>query len=234
MTRIAGYVVPAVLLAMMGAVALRVGAFERRMADAEERLVTQRYEEAAEALASAGELAGYVRWLPGAGDRAAQDLQVHRASLQYWGRQYQALLPRAADPVGAVEPENVALRLVVANSAYRDGQARAEGAAGAEGTAATIQMLDEAIAGYLTVLSGDAWDERAAYNYEYLLRVRDELARGRRKSLPPPQEEDASLGATGAPADTSTKGFEIYIPLEGEERNDAAEAGKAAPKGRKG
>jgi hypothetical protein len=28
--------------------------------------------------------------------------------------------------------------------------------------------------------------------------------------------------------------FEIYIPLEGEERNDASEAGKAAPPGRKG
>jgi hypothetical protein len=116
----------------------------------------------------------------------------------------------------------------VANSAYRAGQRRVDG------QAATIQMLDETIAGYLTVLSGETWDERAAYNYEYLLRVRDEVAKGRRKSVPPPQDEDASLGAAGAPAETSAKGFEIYIPLEGEERNDAAEAGKAAPKGRKG
>jgi hypothetical protein len=228
MTSIASYLIAAVLLAAAGAAALGVGAFERRMAAAEERLVTQRYEEAAEALTAAEELATYARWMPGTGQAAERDLDLHRASLRYWDRQYQSLLPRDADPVGAVEPEHVALRLVVANSAYRDGQARVEG------TAATVQMLDEAIAGYLTVLSGETWDERAAYNYEYLLRVRDELARGRRTSLPPPPEEGASLGAAGAPAETSAKGFEIYIPLEGEERNDAAEAGKAAPKGRKG
>lgn len=228
MRRIAGYLIAAAVLAVAAAIAFGVGAFERRMADAEERLLTQRYDEAAAALTEAEDMAGYARWLPGAGARAARDLELYRASLQYYARRYQAVLPRDADPVGAVEPENVALRLVVANSAYRDGQGRAEG------TAATLQMLDESIANYLAVLGGDTWDEHAAYNYEYLLRVRDELARGRRKALPPPPEEDASLGAVGAPAETSTKGFEIYIPLEGEERNEAAEAGKAAPKGRKG
>lgn len=226
MSGIAGYLATAVVLAIAGAAALAAGAFERRMAVAEERLLTLRYDQAAEALASAERLAGYARVLPGG--RAGRDLDVHRASLQYWQQQYDGLLPRDADPVGAVEPGNVALQLVVANSAYRAGQRRAEG------QAATMQMLDETIAGYLTVLSGETWDERAAYNYEYLLRVRDEVAKGRRKSVPPPQEEDGSLGAAGAPAETSAKGFEIYIPLEGEERNDAAEAGKAAPAGRKG
>lgn len=98
-----------------------------------------------------------------------------------------------------------------------------------------MQALDEAIAGYLTVLKGDEWDERAAYNYEYLLRLRDDLAKGRRKSAPPPDSEDASLGTAGAPAKTADmKKFEVYIPLEGEERNEAAEAGKATPNKRKG
>lgn len=227
MTSIAGYVIAALLLAGAGAAALAVGAVERRMAAAEEHIATLRYDDAAAALDEAERLAGYTRWLPGASD-AARELQVHRASLQYWQKRYDALLPREADPVGAVEAGNLPLQLVVANSAYRAGQARAEGRMG------MVQMLDESIGGYLTVLSGETWDERAAYNYEYLLRLRDEIARGRRKTLPPPVEEDASLGASGAPADTNAKGFEIYIPLEGEERNDAAEAGKAAPRGRKG
>jgi hypothetical protein len=99
-----------------------------------------------------------------------------------------------------------------------------------------VQALDEAIAGYLTVLKNEDWDERAAYNYEYLVRIRDELVKGRRKTMPPaPESQDASLGTAGAPGKTADmKKFEVYIPLEGEERNQAAEAGKATPNKRKG
>ena len=100
-----------------------------------------------------------------------------------------------------------------------------------------MQALDEAVAGYLTVLKSDTWDARAAYNYEYLARLRSELAKGRGKATPPPPEEalNASLGTAGAPGKTSdTKKFEVYIPLEGAERNTAANAGKAKPNARKG
>ena len=226
---ITAYLVTAMVLAVAGAVSLGVGAFERRMAAAEERLATLQYEDAAAALQEATALSRYGRWAPGGGARVARDLERHDASLQYWQRQYDAVLPRDADPVGAVEPDNTELQLVVANAAYRAGQMKAGG------REATMQMLDETIAGYATVLSGEGWDERAAFNYEYLVRVRDELARGRRKSVPPPPEDDSAMGASGAPAQASdTQKFEIYVPLEGEERNDAAEAGKAGPGRRKG
>ena len=223
------YLLTAIVLGMAGAASLAVGAFERRMATAEERLATLQYEKAAAALSDASELAQYGRWTPGSGERAARDLRAYEASLQYWQKQYDGVLPRDADPVGAVEPDNLPLQLVVANAAYRAGQTRATG------RDATIQMLDETIAGYATVLGGEKWDERAAFNYEYLVRVRDELARGRRKSVPPPREDDSAMGSSGAPAQASEmQKFEIYVPLEGEERNEAAEAGKSAPKGRKG
>jgi hypothetical protein len=225
----AGYLIAAVVFALAGGVSLGVGVFERHMAVAEEGLVTLRYDEAREALSEASKYAEYGRWIPGAGSQVSRDLQTREASLQYWQRQYDALLPREADPVGAVDADNGALQLLVADCAYRTVQAKAVG------REATIQLLDETIAGYLTVLSGDRWDERAAYNYEYLVRVRDELARGRRKALPPPDEKDAAPGEAGAPAASADmQSFEIYIPLEGEERNDASEAGKAAPPGRKG
>jgi hypothetical protein len=229
MKGIAGFVVAAVFVALAGAVCMGIARFERNMASAEEDLATLRYADAAEKLSSASAYAEYTGWLPGQAGQAARDLRARQASAQYWQREYEALMPRESDPVGAVEGENVSLQLLVANGVYRAGQGRAST------KETSMQALDEAIAGYLTVLKGDEWDERAAYNYEYLVRLRDDLAKGRRKSAPPPDSEDASLGTAGAPAKTTDmKKFEVYIPLEGEERNQAAEAGKATPSKRKG
>jgi hypothetical protein len=129
-----------------------------------------------------------------------------------------------------VEGEAVDLQLLVANGAYRVGQGRATN------KETSLQVLNEAITGYLTVLKSDTWDERAAYNYEYLVRVRDELAKGRRTELPPPpQNNDAAHGEAGAPMKAmDMEKFEIYVPLESDERSNAAEAGKSGPNKRKG
>lgn len=229
MKGIAGLVILAVLLAAAGATALGMASFERRMAGVEEDLATMRYAEAAEKLSAASSYAHYTRWLPGAAGRAAADLQAREASARYWQREYDALLPREADPVGAVEGDNVSLQVMVANGLYRAGQSRSTT------RETTMQALDEAISGYMTVLKGEQWDERAAYNYEYLLRLRDELSSGKRKTAPPPDNKEASLGTAGGPGEaTSMKKFEVYIPQDAEERNVAAEAGKAAPNKRKG
>jgi hypothetical protein len=229
MKGIAGLIVGALVIAAIGGGTLLFASYERQMASAEESLATMRYADASDTLASAAKYAEYGRWLPRVGGRAARDVRARRASLEYWQQQYDALLPREADPVGAVEGENVSLQLLVANGAFRAGQAKSTD------RASTAQALDEAVSAYLTVLKGDEWDERAAYNYEYLVRLKDDLAKGRRKTAPPRAEGNASLGAAGAPEKSrDMKAFEVYIPLEGEERNKASEAGKAAPNARKG
>ena len=220
----------ALLFGAGGAAAFSAAAFEREIAAVDEHLATQEYDLAADALAEAEGRLRYMRWIPRAGTTAVRDVRTRQAALQYWQRQYDALLPRDADPVGAVEGEPVGLQLLVANGAYRAAQARS----GSRET--TLQALDEAVSGYLTVLKADAWDERAAYNYEFLVRVREELAKGRRKGLPPPPEDgEAANGQEGAPVQAgSMKAFEVYIPLEEKERNDAAEAGKGKSISRKG
>jgi len=228
----------AVVLAVAGTAAFGVAAFERDMSAVEEHFATQDYAAAAARLDDAATYAGYARWIPGVGARASADIKARRAALQYWQRQYSALLPRDADPVGAVEGEPVELQMLVANGAYRAGQVKAAGTDQAKGPGkdASLQTLQEAIGGYLTVLKGPVWDERAAYNYEFLVRVREDIAKGKRKELPPPPEEqDGSNGEAGAPFEpTNTKACEVYIPLEEGERNKASEAGKAAPNARKG
>lgn len=228
----------AVVLAVAGTAAFRVAAFERDMSAVEEHLATQDYAAAATRLDEAAKQVGYARWVPRLGKQAAADMKARRAALQYWQRQYSELLPRDADPVGAVENEPVDLQMLVANGAYRAGQVKAAKTdqTKGDGKDAALQTLQEAIGGYLTVLKGPVWDERAAYNYEFLVRVREELAKGKRKEMPPPPEEqDGSNGEAGAPFEpTNTKAFEVYIPLEEGERNKASEAGKSAPNARKG
>jgi|SRR6187399_2622108 len=231
MKSVAILVVAAIVLAVAGTAAFGVAAFERDMSAVEEYLATQDYAAAAVKLDDASKQVRYARWIPRLGAQAAADIKARRAALHYWQRQYDALLPRDADPVGAVEGEPIELQMLVANGAYRAGQVKA-----VAGKDASLQTLQEAIGGYLTVLKGPAWDERAAYNYEFLVRVRDDIAKGRRKQLPPPPEEqDGSNGEAGAPFEaTDTKAFEVYIPLEEAERTKASEAGKAAPNARKG
>jgi len=229
MRGVVGYLLAAIVLAIAGAVAQGASRYESVMADAQERLVTLDYAGASEKLDDAQHYVGYATWIPRLGDEAMNDLRTRQASVHYWERQYDAILPAEQAIAGTLDAaESADLRLIVANAAYRVGQGTAKD------KASTIRSLDEAIASYLTVLKGDQWQEHAAYNYEYLIRLRDDLAKSRR-SPPPEQKANGSNGTAGAPGETAdTKKFEIYVPLTGSERTKSGEAGKAEPNKRKG
>jgi hypothetical protein len=220
-----------IALGAFGAAAMGVSKLEGHMADAQQQLATLQYDAAKDSLAAASEYADHARWVPFLGRDERQEIRARNAGLQYWKKEYDVLVPAAAEPVAAVGDDNVELQLVVANAAYRVGQGRSKD------KAATMKALEEAAAGYLTVLKNNTWHTDAAYNYEYIVRLRDELAKGRQPPQPPKeQSEESDNGESGAPSPaTSSKGFQIYIPLEQGEKNPAGgEAGKAAPKERKG
>lgn len=223
-------VILAALLAIGSTLAFRVAAVERDLANADEELSTQQYADAGSTLSHASELLKSISWIPRFGARAAGEIKSREAALHYWQAQYTDLLPREADPVGAVENEDVGLQMLVANGVYRVGQAKAKDRDQA------MQALQDSVSAYMTVLKGQKWDERAAYNYEFIVRVRDELRNGKRKALPPPpMEQKGNNGEAGEPFEpTNTKAFEVYIPLEEQERKKASEAGKASPNSRKG
>lgn len=230
MKGITGFIVAAAVLALLGVVTLMAGRFERDMAEAQQHLATLQYEGATERLADADRYAGYAGWVPGINDSVRNELRVRRAALNYWRGEYDALKPEAADAGNAAGVGNVDLQLILANAAFRAGQATSKD------RATTMQALDEAVGNYLSVLKSEDWNEDAAYNYEYLVRLRDEYAKNPRHAPPPPrQEKNSSNGQAGAPeATTDTRKFEIYVPLESTERTKAAEAGKATPNKRKG
>jgi hypothetical protein len=219
----------AVALAVGGWVAASVSDVQNHLADAQQHVATLAYDDAQVSLDAAEASLGYARWLPGFGERAVDDIRTRKAGLLYWTRKYDVLVPEGADPVAAIEEGSADLQLVVANAAHRQGQLT--------GTdrATMIRALEESASSYLTVLKNSEFREDAAFNYEYIIRLKEELARSRRP--PPPSEEkaDGDMGQSGAPAETtSQEGFEIYIPLESQERPAGGDAGKAPEKGRKG
>lgn len=224
----ASYLVVALLLAAGGLFAFGSAKFERDLAESQQSVATDRFDQAEARLDDADTYASYVRWVPQLGARAQRDLATRRAALHYWKKDYASVLPRETDPVGAVDNANVDLQLVVANAAFRNAQR------GATDKAVQLQALDEAIGSYMAVLKNDSWNADAAFNYEYLLRLRTEIAQGKRKPGAMAEKTD-NLGEQGSPAQSnSTKKFEIYVPLEGSERTESGEAGKGSVIQKKG
>jgi hypothetical protein len=226
---VTAYLIAALMFGTVGVVALTASRLERQLADAQERTSTQQYTLAQRSLEAADGYLQYARWLPRIGDNTVREVRARQAALQYWQGGYEKVLPAQAEPVAAVDESNDELQLVVANAAFR------VGLKGVTDKTAAVQALNEAANGYLTVLKNNHWHEEAAYNYEYVIRLRDEIAKGRKPPSAQPQQ-GMDLGESGAPSDaTSTKGFQIYVPLQGDEKSpEGGDAGKAAEKVRKG
>src|SRR3954470_15059772 len=108
----AGILVLAVLSALLGSAALFAGFYQREMAAADENFLMQEYDAARERLAAAEHYAGYGRWLPPLVRRPLADVRTREAAANYWQQRYDAVLPRQADPVGAVDVANPDLQLI--------------------------------------------------------------------------------------------------------------------------
>jgi hypothetical protein len=228
MKGIIGFLAGAALLGAAGVATLMFGRFERDMADAQQYASTEQYDAARASLVSAEQYLPYAKWAPRIGARAENDVRSRKASLDYWQRNYEAVLPRENDPVGAVDAANLELQTIVAEAAYRAGRAAATD------KQTTVQAFDEAIGAFQTVLKNETWNADAAFNYEFLIRERDAIAKGQRKPSSPP-EATGQFGNSGQPAESgNTKKFEIYVPLNGNERSKSGEAGKGSSNPRKG
>ncbi len=224
------FAIVAVVLTLFGFAFQGVARLEGHMADAGQQLSTLQYEAAQESLNAADEYSNQSRFVPFIGSDARQEIRARQAAVQYWQRQYDAVLPAGAEPVAAVDDQNVELQLVVANSEFRVKQTEFKD------KTSTVKALEESAAGYLTVLKNNTWHPDAAFNYEYIIRLRDQAAKGSQPPPPQKNEEESDNGESGAPTPaTSQEGFQIYIPLEqGEKNPTGGEAGKASAKERKG
>ena len=199
------YLATALILAAIAAAVAAAGRMDRRVAGAQQQIATFAFDDAEAAyteLERSLDVAGAVPWLFGA---TRADVVTRRAALRYWRGDHAGLL---ADYAGASSPDvtgNLPLQFVLANAAARaalDPEADRE---------QVLRALDSAIDVYLGVLQESPGHLDAAYNYEYLLRLRADLASG--AEMPAPRR--SQHGQEGeAPEDGELEEIEIYVPVQ--------------------
>ena len=230
MKGITRYIVGALVLAILGCACLGASRLDGEMANAQKAMLLSDYGSADASLGTAEHYYRYISRVPWVGEEPLNDVRARQAAIKYWQRQYSALAPpNRTDPVADVAPDNVQLQFIVAGAVYRAGLPRVKDRATA------LAVLNSAISAYRVVLSNashpeDAYGKRAAYNYEYVVRTRDEIRKGLRRVL---------LLPNGNPGEGQTEGpqfkreFQQYVPLEKDERFKPG-VGQFGPPSRKG
>jgi hypothetical protein len=199
------YLVTALILGGIAVAVAAAGRLDRRVARAEQQIATFAFDDAEAAfgeLERSLDVAGAVSWLFG-GPRS--DVEARSAALRYWRGDYAGLLTDYTDASSPDVTDNLPLQFILANTAARaalDPDADRE---------QVLQALDGAIDVYLGVLQESPGHLDAAYNYEYLLRLRADIASG--AELPaPPRSQHGREGE--APEDGALEEIEIYVPVQ--------------------
>lgn len=220
MKSLAGQLVIVIVLVFAGVVLWFAGGAEQRLAAAERTFVTLRYGRAAEELARAAATNPATRVLEEVTGTAAAAAGSRRLAT-YWAGDYEPFI-RADDP---------ALRRLAADAAFR--AMRAEGGTWQLVTA----RLDEIAKRYADVLRDHPEDVDAAYNYEFVIKLRAAVTVAR-QPIPPVDVATAGLTihgkAGGPPEGSDTKKFRMIVPMRPDERMEAEQAGRGATKIRKG
>jgi hypothetical protein len=203
-----------------------------RVAGAKQDLATFNHDQL-DALTPRSTLSDY---LPGDRSRLSDDIRIAKARVAYWLGRYGAV---AADTNDAGADADVLL--AAANAAYREAQRDT-----AIGPAA-VQRLDGVLQAYASAMKASPRNVEAAYNYEYVARLRDQVARspqGRIARSPgaagPVMGGDLPAGATihggpGAPPpDAKMEEIQTIAPMEYGDREAQPEPTPAGKRERKG
>lgn len=231
MKSMAGGIILALVLFAVGAAAWSEAKLTRRVAAAHERLATLHYD----AEDDLGESVPLWNRLPVALGSAANDVSRYRATVSYWRARYEALTDMTG-AAGSVPPSDPPLLFVTANAEFRQVAPPDVDRKG------TIEQLDRVIQSYADVLRKDPSYVDAAFNYEFVSRVRDTLAKapvtkGRApvKKAPAEPEDvtfDLPAGPTihgrpgGPPDDTDMSDFKTISPMRYDEREEQMDPGR--------
>jgi hypothetical protein len=236
-----GGTIAAILLFVVAAACWSQARVARQVGEAHRRLATLHYD-AEDGLDDAQTIWNRLPW-PGTSD---EDIQRQRNTVAYWRAQYASLtdlsLVEGADAL--TDPKRL---LTAANASFRsaipDGGDRK----------AAINRLDLVIQSYADVLRRDANSVEAAYNYEYVSRLRDTLAKAPpprpgaardRERVPAAKPENVSVdlpaGNTihgrpgGPPEETDMSDFKTISPMRYDEREEQTDPGRGKELRRKG
>jgi hypothetical protein len=235
MKRSAGIIVIIILLVAAGGVLLTAGTFERRMAIAEEDMAVLDF---VDPQAEYAELEKEIAGVPLVSERALKDIRRHRALLQYWQGDYTDLVEVARqtasnENAADVDPE---IRILAANALYRLAQR------GPQDRATLLKNLDATIRAYNEALRSGVERQDVAFNYEFAVRMREEIGAGKRKAIADMKAEDVESdpnmhGDPGEPPkDLKVEQFQIRIPMDPKEIKQSQEqaAGTGAARRKRG
>jgi hypothetical protein len=227
-----GSLIAALALLAAGGISWALGRAERAVATTEEQLVTMQYAAASDR-ADTSDALRYATLVPGVGNSLAGGARNAQSAATYWQAKYDALkpVPGASASTSARDPEEWVL---ASNAAFR---ATAHEAVDRD---TALNHLEAVIKNYAETLKANPDSEDAAYNYEFVVRTRDTLARAKIAPGPPkPLVAEATTqtihGRPGAPPKgVNMAGFKVLVPKQSDERSGGEEAGKGGVKVRKG
>lgn len=226
----------AAVLFIAGAAAWNESKTAQRVADAYQRFAMLKYD----VDDRIGETASLLDRVPLPVETLGSDVRRHRSRVAYWRSEYATL----TSPLEATEQQLVGadptLMMVRANASYRASLSRL-------GDAAILERLDGIINAYADVLRADPGRADASYNYEYVVRFRDRLAKMRPRDRTPknlfPAEEviesvDLPTGPTiygrpgGPPPEIPGNQFKTIAPMPYDEREETDPGRGASPRRR--
>lgn len=234
-----GRLVVAIVLVVAGAACWAEARLARRVAGAHQRLATLHYD-ADDGVEEAMTPIDRLPWPMGS---LEDEVRAHRARVLYWrSREDPSVVSGSAAPplpgtMGGKTPgdENTSdaeQMFVATNIAFRAAQKQLT-----DRTAA-VERLDAIIEAYAEVLRADAGNVDAAFNYEFVARYRDTVARGRGpipQKIQKPADEEAGItldlpagptihGRPGAPPpELPGDEFKTLVPIESEEQQKPGE-----------
>jgi hypothetical protein len=155
---------------------------------------------------------------------------------EYWAGRYER-----AGATGTADADGAGALLLGANALFRRAQRDAAGRTPA------VERLDQVAQAYAGVLKNASFDRDAAYNYEFVARMRDSVAKSkgaapsRLARTPAPQPGDALPsgptihGRRGThPPNTRGEDFEVLTPMDYGDREAQPEATPGRPLPKKG
>lgn len=229
-----GQVIIAVILLAAGWIVRQASRVEQQLAAAETRLATLQPEAADTEYAGVVDTLGPAADLPVLGTALVADVQEARAKIAYWRGDY-ASVPSDESAIADSET-SPDLVFLAANAKFRMVVGRRTGQEGA-------QDLDGVLRIYTVLLKRDPSHQDGAFNYEYVVRLRNIVARTKAgsgdpkgaagaKDQPPPPSVHGDQGAP--PSDDTSDQFNVIVPLRPEERGELMKAGSGAGRQRKG
>ena len=225
MRKLAVYLVLILLVMVMSGSLVMYGLYEFRTARALELFVAFDFKSDDGIYQKLENGLGYGRKMPILLDKWENELKISRARVKYWEKNYFALID-SLDNSQDQENEDPNLRFIRANASYKNVEIEKD-------KKSLVEGIENAITGYIYTIRKDSENFNAAFNYEYLLRVRSDMAKSKKLNEKQPSDSSQGLhGQKGQQVEGEDEGkIKIHIPLTGEEGEDKLKGEQDAGKG---